>query len=157
MPTPSVSFEVFPPKNLQASFRLWDCVQTLAPFSPEFVSVTYGAGGTTRQLSHDVVETLTSSTDLQVAAHLTCVDATRDETLEIAHGYKAAGVSHIIALRGDPTKGSGGFVAAKDGFSGSIDLTRALADEGFDVTVGAYPSSRCDQPAGQHRPSRGKI
>ena len=144
MTTPSVSFEFFPPKTLQASFRLWDCVQTLAPYSPEFVSVTYGAGGTTRQLTHDAVDTITSATDLSVAAHLTCVDATRDETLAIAKGYKAAGVSHIVALRGDPPKGSGSFTAAKDGFAGSIDLTRALADDGFDVTVGAYPEPHPD-------------
>lgn len=139
MPSPTVSFEFFPPKSLQASFRLWDCVQTLAPFRPEFVSVTYGAGGTTRQLTHDAVETINATTDLTVAAHLTCVDATRAETLAIADGYKAAGVNHIIALRGDPPKGSGGFRPAADGFASSIELTRALSDNGFDVTVGAYP------------------
>lgn len=151
MTSPSVSFEFFPPKSLQASFRLWDCVQTLAPFSPEFVSVTYGAGGTTRQLTHDVVDALTSTTEIPVAAHLTCVDATRDETLAIAKGYKAAGVSHIVALRGDAPKGSGGFRAAPDGFASSIDLTRALADEGFEVTVGAYPELHPD--ASDHKAS----
>lgn len=141
---PSVSFEFFPPKTLQASFRLWDCVQTLAPLSPEFVSVTYGAGGTTRQLTHDAVEALVGTTDLTVAAHLTCVDATRAQTLAIADSYKAAGVSNIVALRGDPPKGTAAYRAHPDGFEGSVDLTRALADRGFDVTVGAYPETHPD-------------
>ena len=144
MSRPSVSFEFFPPKTLQASFRLWDCVQTLAPLDPTFVSVTYGAGGTTRKLTHEAVETLNKTTPLSVAAHLTCVNATRNETLEIADTYKAAGVNHIVALRGDPPKGSGAFQAHSDGFSGSIELTRALADKGFDVTVGAYPEPHPD-------------
>lgn len=144
MSSPTVSFEFFPPKSLQASFRLWDCVQTLAPLDPTFVSVTYGAGGTTRKLTHEAVEALNKTTPLSVAAHLTCVNATRDETLEIADTYKAAGVNHIVALRGDPPKGSGAFQAHPDGFAGSIDLTRALADKGFDVTVGAYPEPHPD-------------
>ncbi len=144
MSTPSVSLEFFPPKTLQASFRLWDCVQTLAPLDPTFVSVTYGAGGTTRQLTHEAVEALNKTTPLSVAAHLTCVNATREETLEIADTYKAAGVNHIVALRGDPPKGSGKFQPHPQGFSGSIDLTRALADKGFDVTVGAYPEPHPD-------------
>ena len=144
MPRPSVSFGFFPPKSVQASFRLWDCVQTLAPLRPEFVSVTYGAGGTTRKLTHDVVTAIGQSTDLNVAAHLTCVDATRGETLEIADTYKAAGVNHIVALRGDPPKGTDQYRPHPDGFDGAIDLTRALADRGFDVTVGAYPETHPD-------------
>lgn len=144
MTRPNVSLEFFPPKTLQASFRLWECVQTLAPLDPTFVSVTYGAGGTTRKLTHDAVDALVTTTDLPVAAHLTCVDATRDETLDIARSYKDAGVSHIVALRGDPPQGSGAFMAHPNGFAGAIDLTRALADEGFDVTVGAYPETHPD-------------
>jgi len=144
MTRPSVSFEFFPPKSVQASFRLWDCVQTLAPLDPTFVSVTYGAGGTTRKLTHEAVDAIATTTDMTVAAHLTCVDATKDETLKIADSYKAAGVNHIVALRGDPPKGSGTFSAHPEGFSGSIDLTRALADRGFDVTVGAYPEVHPD-------------
>jgi len=139
MSRPSVSYEFFPPKTLQASFRLWDCVQTLAPLDPTFVSVTYGAGGTTRKLTHEAVDAIGKTTGLNVAAHLTCVDATREETLAIADSYKASGVSHIVALRGDPPKGAKGYRPHPDGFEGSIDLTRALADKGFDVTVGAYP------------------
>ncbi|SLN23651.1 methylenetetrahydrofolate reductase [NAD(P)H] [Pseudooctadecabacter jejudonensis] len=149
MPAPSVSFEFFPPKSLPASFRLWDCVQTLAPLQPRFVSVTYGAGGTTRQLTHEAVEALTKNADLPVAAHLTCVDATRAETLAIADTYKQAGVSHIVALRGDPPKGATSFQPNPDGFAGSIELTRALADRGFDVTVGAYPETHPDATSQQ--------
>lgn len=144
MSRPSVSFEFFPPKSVQASFRLWDCVQTLAPLQPDFVSVTYGAGGTTRQLTHDVVVALGNTTDLNVAAHLTCVEATRVQTLDIADSYRAAGVNHIVALRGDPPKGTAGYQPRSDGFNGAIDLTRALADRGFDVTVGAYPETHPD-------------
>src|SRR5210317_1081605 len=99
MKTPTVSFEFFPPKSLEASFRLWDCVQTLAPLQPEFVSVTFGAGGTTRTLTHDAVGTIHKATGLTVAGHLTCVDATKAETLEIADSYAAAGVTEIVALR----------------------------------------------------------
>ena len=146
MSRPALSFEFFPPKSLQASFRLWDCVRALAPYAPDFVSVTYGAGGTTRQLTHDAVEAIGGETGLNVAAHLTCVDATKAETLEIADRYKAAGVTRIVALRGDAPKGSDGFRPHPEGFSGSVDLTRALADRGFEVTVGAYPERH---PEGQ--------
>jgi methylenetetrahydrofolate reductase (NADPH) len=109
MPTPRVSFEFFPPKTLEASFKLWDTVRMLAPLAPSFVSVTYGAGGTTRQLTHEAVTTIGAQFGLNVAAHLTCVDATRAETLAIAESYAKAGVSEIVALRGDPPKGQGGF------------------------------------------------
>lgn len=104
MSTPTVSFEFFPPKSLEASFRLWDTVQTLAPLDPSFVSVTYGAGGTTRELTRDAVATLHKSSGLNVAAHLTCVEATREETLAIAQDFADAGVNEIVALRGDPPK-----------------------------------------------------
>ncbi len=137
---PNVSFEFFPPKSLEASFRLWDCVQVLAPLSPTFVSVTYGAGGTTRKLTHEAVTTLHRQTGLKVAAHLTCVDATREETLEIAETYAAAGVTEIVALRGDPPKGAGAFRAHPDGFQSSVELIDALAQQNrFQITVGAYP------------------
>jgi len=140
MTGPAVSFEFFPPKNLEASFRLWDTVQTLAPLDPRFVSVTYGAGGTTRDLTLDAVGTLHKSSGLNVAAHLTCVDATREETLEIARGFAKAGVRDIVALRGDPPKDSGGFKPHKDGFATSVELITALADIGkFNIRVGAYP------------------
>ena len=140
MTRPALSFEFFPPKDLPGSFRLWDAVQSLAPLNPEFVSVTYGAGGTTRKLTHEVVETLTSQSELRVAAHLTCVDASRTETLEIAENYAAAGVKDIVALRGDAPKNSSGFKANPDGFQDSIELIEALSDaQKFNIHVGAYP------------------
>ncbi|WP_294610820.1 methylenetetrahydrofolate reductase [NAD(P)H] [uncultured Roseovarius sp.] len=140
MKTPRISFEFFPPKSLEASFRLWDTVQTLAPLVPRFVSVTYGAGGTTRELTRDAVGTLHKATGLNVAAHLTCVDASREETLEIADQFARAGVTEIVALRGDPPKGANGFAAHPQGFGNSCELISALADTGkFNIRVGAYP------------------
>ncbi len=140
MSNPSVSFEFFPPKSLEASFRLWETVQVLAPLKPSFVSVTYGAGGTTRQLTHEAVTTIGKNYGLNVAAHLTCVDATRAETLEIAESYAAAGVTEIVALRGDAPKGQARFTPHPDGFASSIDLIEALAATGkFTLRVGAYP------------------
>lgn len=138
--SPSVSFEFFPPKSLSASFRLWDTIEALRPCNPDFVSVTYGAGGTTRKLTHEAVETIGKHTGLNVAAHLTCVEATKTETLEIAQRYAEAGVNHIVALRGDPAGGAEKFTAQEDGFQNSVELIEALAKQGnFDITVGAYP------------------
>jgi methylenetetrahydrofolate reductase (NADPH) len=140
MITPRVSFEFFPPKSLEASFRLWETLGVLAPLDPGFVSVTYGAGGTTRALTHDAVKTIRGNYGVKVAAHLTCVDATRSETLAIADSYAEAGVTQIVALRGDPPKGAGRFTPHPDGFQSSVDLVEALARTGkFDLRVGAYP------------------
>jgi methylenetetrahydrofolate reductase (NADPH) len=140
MTRPAVSFEFFPPRNLEGSFRLWDCVNVLGPLNPDFVSVTYGAGGTTRQLTHEAVGTIHKTSGLTVAAHLTCVDASREETLAIAEGYAAVGVTEIVALRGDPPKGAEGFRAHPDGFGSSVELVEALARTGkFRIRVGAYP------------------
>ncbi|MBO9411133.1 MULTISPECIES: methylenetetrahydrofolate reductase [NAD(P)H] [unclassified Ruegeria] len=140
MTQPEISFEFFPPQTLEASFRLWDTVQTLAPLDPRFVSVTYGAGGTTRELTRDAVATLHKSSGLPVAAHLTCVDATRAETLQIADSFAKAGVKDIVALRGDPPKGQDRFVPHPDGFANSVELIEALSDTGaFKIRVGAYP------------------
>ncbi|WP_296427708.1 methylenetetrahydrofolate reductase [NAD(P)H] [Yoonia sp.] len=140
MTAPTISFEFFPPKSLEGSFRLWDCVNTLAPLDPTFVSVTYGAGGTTRKLTHEAVSTIHRTSGLNVAAHLTCVDATKAETLEIAEGYAQVGVKEIVALRGDAPKGADKFTAHRDGFVNSIALIDALADTGkFTIRVGAYP------------------
>ncbi|MGP6088011.1 methylenetetrahydrofolate reductase [NAD(P)H] [Antarctobacter jejuensis] len=140
MQRPDISYEFFPPKNIEATFRLWDAVQVLAPLGPRFVSVTYGAGGTTRDLTRDVVATLHKHSGLRTAAHLTCVNATRDETLAIAEDFAKAGVTDIVALRGDPPKGSAGFEAHPEGFANSIELIEALAEKGkFTIRVGAYP------------------
>jgi len=140
MTVPAISFEFFPPQNLEASFRLWDTVQVLAPLAPRFVSVTYGAGGTTRDLTRDAVATIHKHSGLNVAAHLTCVNATKEETLAIADQFAEAGVNEIVALRGDPPKGSGAFQPHPEGFSSSVELIEALSATGkFKIRVGAYP------------------
>ena len=145
MTTPRISFEFFPPQSLDASFKLWECVQVLAPMQPEFVSVTYGAGGTTRKLTHDAVATIQQNYGLNVAAHLTCVDATRTETLEIAANYADMGVTEIVALRGDAPKGASRFTPHADGFTDSVELVAALAKTGkFNIRVGAYPEPHPD-------------
>lgn len=137
---PRLSFEFFPPQSLDASFKLWETVQTLAPLNPEYVSVTYGAGGTTRALTHEAVKTIGQHYGLRVAAHLTCVDATREETLAVAESYAAVGVTDIVALRGDPPKGTEQFTPHPDGFANSVELVEALAKTGkFNIAVGAYP------------------
>ncbi|MDP3340641.1 methylenetetrahydrofolate reductase [NAD(P)H] [Frigidibacter sp.] len=140
MTSPRISFEFFPPQSLDASFRLWETVQVLAPLKPSFVSVTYGAGGTTRKLTHEAVTTIGKNYGLNVAAHLTCVDATRAETLEIAQSYADAGVTEIVALRGDAPKGQARFTPHPEGFADSVELIAALAETGrFTLRVGAYP------------------
>ncbi len=140
-----VSFEFFPPQTLDASFRLWETVQALAPLAPDFVSVTYGAGGTTRKLTHEAVAAIHHNYGLNVAAHLTCVAATRAETLEIAAAYAAAGVSQIVALRGDAPKGSSRFRPHPEGFADTVELIEALAaTHNFKIRVGAYPERHPD-------------
>lgn len=145
MTTPAISFEFFPPRNLDQSFRLWDTARALAPLGPDFVSVTYGAGGTTRQLTHEAVTALASHYGLNVAAHLTCVDATREETLQIVADYAAAGVHEIVALRGDAPQGQDRFTAHPEGFASSVALIEAIAARG-DMTIrcGAYPEPHPD-------------
>lgn len=143
--TPRISFEFFPPQTLDASFRLWETVQALAPLAPGFVSVTYGAGGTTRKLTHEAVGAIGKNYGLNVAAHLTCVEATRAETLEIAQSYADVGVREIVALRGDAPKGAQRFTPHPDGFASSVDLIEALAKTGkFNLRVGAYPEPHPD-------------
>ena len=145
MAAPRISFEFFPPSSLDASFRLWDTVQTLQPLKPDYVSVTYGAGGTTRELTHEAVTTIGKNYGLRVAAHLTCVDASRAETLEIAEAYAEAGVTDIVALRGDAPKGADRFVPHPEGFANSVELVAALAATGkFNIAVGAYPEPHPD-------------
>lgn len=145
MSAPRISFEFFPPQTLDASFRLWETVQMLAPLNPNFVSVTYGAGGTTRKLTHEAVTAIARNYGLNVAAHLTCVDASRAETLEIAAAYADAGVKEIVALRGDAPKGATRFTPHADGFANSVELIEALAATGkFTLRVGAYPEPHPD-------------
>lgn len=150
MSQPRISFEFFPPKTLDASFRLWETVRVLAPLKPGFVSVTYGAGGTTRQLTHEAVGTIHKHYGLNVAAHLTCVDASRTETLDIADSYASVGVVEIVALRGDPPKGVNQFTPHPDGFADSCELISALAETGkFKLRVGAYPDRHPESRDGQ--------
>jgi methylenetetrahydrofolate reductase (NADPH) len=145
MQSPRISFEFFPPQGLDASFRLWDTVQALAPLGPQFVSVTYGAGGTTRQLTHEAVVAISRNYGLKVAAHLTCVDASRAETMAIAAAYADAGITQIVALRGDAPKGAQRFTPHADGFASSVELVAALAQTGkFTIRVGAYPEPHPD-------------
>ena len=144
MSRPAVSFEFFPPKSLRGSFRLWECLRTLAPLGPEWVSVTYGAGGATRELTREAVSAIGREFGLRVAGHLTCVDASREETMEVARGFRAAGVEDIVALRGDPPEGSGRFAAHPCGFADSVELVTALASNGFNVRVGCYPDGHPD-------------
>ncbi len=137
---PSLSFEFFPPHSPEASLRLWRSVERLAPLAPQFVSVTYGAGGTTRDRTNAAIQTILGRARLNVAGHLTCVGATREETLEVARGYARMGVRRIVALRGDPPKGETRFVPHPDGFASAAELVAALRRVGdFEIAVGAYP------------------
>lgn len=136
----AISFEFFPPRSVDAAFRLSGTVAALAPYDPQFVSVTYGAGGTTRQLTHEAVDAIGRNYGLNVAAHLTCVDASRAETMEIAESYAQSGVTELVALRGDPPKGAANFTPHPEGFANSVELIEALAATGrFNIRVGAYP------------------
>ncbi len=149
--TPVVSFEFFPPKNEAMSEKLWECVRRLEPMAPKFVSVTYGAGGSTRERTHDTVRRLAQDTTLTPAAHLTCVDASRQEVHEVAESYWEAGVKHIVALRGDSPNGMGEpFRPHPGGYASSIDLVAGLRahrpDLGkvFEVSVACYPERHPD-------------
>lgn len=140
MPTPKVSFEVFPPRTVDAAFKLWDTAQALAPLGPRFFSVTYGAGGSTRDLTHDAAHVLRRTSGLPVAAHLTCVGASKAETMEVAESFAKIGVTDIVALRGDPEDGAATFTPHPEGFNDSCELITALAETGkFNIRVGAYP------------------
>jgi methylenetetrahydrofolate reductase (NADPH) len=124
---------------------LWSAVERLAPLGPDFVSVTYGAGGTTRDRTLAAILAIRDRARLDVAGHLTCVGATRDEVLDVARAYAKLGCRRIVALRGDPPKEAGGFRAHPQGFAGSVELVEALAGLGrFEIWVGAYPERHPD-------------
>jgi hypothetical protein len=143
----TVSFEFFPPADAQMERTLWQSLLRLAPLAPRFVSVTYGADGSTRERTHNVVARVLDETDLTAAPHLTCVGAPRGEILDIARGYWSAGVRHIVALRGDPPQGAGGYVPRPDGFAYAVDLVRGLKSVGdFDISVAAYPETHPEAP-----------
>ena len=136
-----VSFEFFPPKTEEMETQLWEAIERLAPLAPDFVSVTYGAGGSTRERTHSTVARIVRETAIKPAAHLTCVAATREEIDDVVRAYHAAGVRHVVALRGDPSGGVGtAYEAHPGGYATSTDLVRAVRRIGdFDVSVSAYP------------------
>jgi len=136
----SVSFEFFPPNDPAMEQTLWASIQRLAPLAPRFVSVTYGADGSTRERTHNVVTRILRETPLTPAPHLTCIGAPRAEILDIARAYWEAGVRHIVALRGDAPAGQVGYVPHPEGFAYAVDLVRGLKGVGdFDISVAAYP------------------
>ncbi|MEP9351597.1 methylenetetrahydrofolate reductase [NAD(P)H] [Xanthobacter sp. KR7-225] len=145
----SVSFEFFPPKTEEMEKQLWSAIDRLAPLSPRFVSVTYGAGGSTRERTHATVSRIVRETELHPAAHLTCVAATREEIDEVIRGYGAAGVKHIVALRGDPTTGVGTrYVPHENGYAHACDLVAGIRRLGdFEVSVSAYPEKHPESPS----------
>ena len=143
---PTVSFEFFPPKTAAMETALWAAIGKLAPLNPAFVSVTYGAGGSTRERTHATVKRIVEETSLRPAAHLTCVGATKEEVDDVARGYWNAGVRHIVALRGDPPAGIGTkFVGHPGGYESSVALVEGLKRiGGFEISVGCYPERHPD-------------
>src|SRR5512134_3648568 len=140
-----VSFEFFPPKTEKMEETLWACIERLATLEPAYVSVTYGAGGSTRERTHATVTRIRRETSLEPAAHLTCVGAAAAEVDEVARRYWDAGIRHIVALRGDPPEGVGRFSPHPEGYARAADLVAGLkriAD--FEISVAAYPEIHPD-------------
>ena len=150
---PSVSFEFFPPKTETMANRLWDTVERLQPMAPDFVSVTYGAGGSTRERTHKTVARIIAEAGLPAAAHLTCVNASKKETQRIAEKYWEAGVRHIVALRGDMPREDGTlgpFEPHPDGYANAEELVRGLKEVAdFEISVSAYPECHPDAKSPQ--------
>ncbi len=139
---PNISFEFFPPKTEEMERSLWETITRLAPLHPNFVSVTYGAGGSTRERTHSTISRILSETALVPAAHLTCVNASKADIDDVVAQYHEVGVRHIVALRGDPTTGIGTpYVAHPAGYQTSADLVASIKKRypDIDVTVSAYP------------------
>jgi methylenetetrahydrofolate reductase (NADPH) len=151
-PRPQVSFEFSPPKTPEAEEVLWEAIRRLEPLDPSFVSVTYGAGGSTRDRTHRTVLRMLKETTLRPAAHLTCVEASRADVDEVIRDYWDAGIRHIVALRGDPPGQIGGVYAPRtDGYCNATELTagiRAIAP--FEVSVGLYPHVHPESPSIDH-------
>jgi methylenetetrahydrofolate reductase (NADPH) len=140
-----VSFEFFPPKTEKMEQTLWESIKTLEPLHPRFVSVTYGAGGSTRERTHATVERILEETALTPAAHLTCVAASRDEVDEVARAYWDAGVRHIVALRGDATEPGTAFAPHPGGYANAAELVAGLKRIApFDISIAAYPECHPD-------------
>ena len=143
-----VSFEFFPPKTEKMEETLWESIETLKPLDPRFVSVTYGAGGTTRERTHNTVARIARETGIPAAAHLTCVEATREEINQVAEEYWAAGVRHIVALRGDPPRAGEKYSTHPGGYENAADLVAGLRKlHPFEISVAAYPECHPDSPS----------
>jgi methylenetetrahydrofolate reductase (NADPH) len=143
----AVSFEFFPPKTEKMEETLWDSIKTLEPLGPRFVSVTYGAGGSTRERTHSTLERIARETSLTPAAHLTCVDASREEIDSIANDYWQAGIRHVVALRGDPPAAGKAFEPRSDGYANAAELVEGLKRVApFEISVAAYPECHPDSP-----------
>ena len=141
----AVSFEFFPPKTEKMAETLWDSIQTLEPLEPRFVSVTYGAGGSTRERTHQTVERILKETSLTPAAHLTCVGASRGEVDEVAREYWDLGVRHIVALRGDPSEPGAKYQPHREGYRDATELVEGLKKVApFDISIAAYPECHPD-------------
>jgi methylenetetrahydrofolate reductase (NADPH) len=145
-----ISFEFFPPKTEKMEEQLWDAIVTLEPLGPRFVSVTYGAGGTTRERTHNTVSRIARETGIAAAAHLTCVDASCAEIDEIADAYWQAGVRHIVALRGDPPNAGGQFTPHPQGYASAAELVEGLRKRHpFEISVSAYPETHPEAASAQ--------
>ena len=145
-----VSFEFFPPKNERMNETLWRSVETLAPLGPRFASVTYGAGGSTRERTHQQVVRIQKEAHIPAAAHLTCVEDTREHVDEVARHYWDEGIRHIVALRGDPPDGANKYTPHPGGYANAVELIAGLkkvAD--FEISVAAYPEVHPDSPDAQ--------
>lgn len=146
----NVSFEFFPPKTEKMEEQLWSAIETLTPLAPKFVSVTYGAGGSTRERTHNTVARIAKETPLSAAAHLTCVAASKAEIDEVADAYWDAGVRHIVALRGDPPEAGTKFVPHPQGYQGAAELVEGLRKRHpFEISVAAYPETHPDASCAQ--------
>jgi methylenetetrahydrofolate reductase (NADPH) len=146
---PAISFEFFPPKTEEMERSLWDTINRLAPLTPNFVSVTYGAGGSTRERTHSTITRILAETSLTPAAHLTCVGAARGEIDEIVDRYHEVGVRHIVALRGDPPGGIGtAYATHPDGYQSSAELVAGIKKRHSDIeiSVSAYPEKHPESP-----------
>jgi methylenetetrahydrofolate reductase (NADPH) len=146
---PTISFEFMPPKTAEDERRIWQTIRELEPLQPSFVSVTYGAGGSTRDRTHQTVKRILAETTLTPAAHLTCVGATRDDVDAVVRDYRDVGVRHIVALRGDPEQGTGArYVAHPGGYENAAALVAGIRRIGdFEISVAAYPEKHPDSPS----------
>jgi len=146
----SVSFEFFPPRTEEMEAQLWRAIGRLAPLRPAFVSVTYGAGGSTRERTHATIKRMLAETELKPAAHLTCVGASRAAIDEVVRDYARSGINHIVALRGDMPE-PGPYAQVDGGYTSTPDLIRGIKAVGdFEVSVSAYPEKHPDSPSVEH-------